>query len=348
MRPEVFRPKIQRQSSARKAIRARASGSSRSDRAGRRPRPRSCRRLGNSLVLSGRRAHRERAMSARLRGIARETVEILERGRYRHPGGAEVPIDASSAVAGTRLYLPDDRLPSADPSSRPAPTVEVTDESTLQAARRLGEGVAALVFASARHPGGGFLNGAQAQEESIARGSALYPCLRAAAPFYAYHRSRPELTYSDRIIYSPRVPVFRDDRGRLLAAPYEVTFLTAAAPNVSAIRRTQPERIVDVPDVLRRRAARILAVAAAHGHDRLVLGAWGCGVFGNDPAEVAAAFAVALPDSRMERVVFAILGSTPREVFIRVTSSTTSRVGRDGGGGETGGAGADPGETGRC
>ncbi|MET0495555.1 MAG: TIGR02452 family protein [Actinoplanes sp.] len=119
---------------------------------------------------------------------------------------------------------------------------------------------------------------------------ALYPCLRAAGDFYAHHRAHPELTYTDQVIYSPGVPVFRDDKGRLLTEAYPVTFLTSVAPNLGAIRRTQPELAAQVPAVLRRRAARVLAVAAAHGHRRIVLGAWGCGVFGNDPATVAEAF----------------------------------------------------------
>jgi len=33
-------------------------------------------------------------------------------------------------------------------------------------------------------------------------------------------------------------------------------------------------------------------LAAAHGYTRLVLGAWGCGVFRNDPEVVAAAFVI--------------------------------------------------------
>jgi uncharacterized protein (TIGR02452 family) len=102
--------------------------------------------------------------------------------------------------------------------------------------------------------------------------------------------------------------VFRDDRGELLTEAYRVSFLTSAAPNLSAIRSNQPESAAEVPAVLRRRAARVLAVAAAHGHRRLVLGAWGCGVFGNDPATVAEAFAEALREQPMEHVVFAVLG----------------------------------------
>ena len=246
------------------------------------------------------------AVSARLRGIARDTVDITERGGYRGPAG-EVSIagPVARAVAGTRLYLPGDELPRPAPLPRP-PAIEVTDESSLAATRRLGGDVACLNFTSARNAGGGFRNGAQAQEESLARGSAIYPCLLAAGDFYAYHRAQPSLLYSDRVIYAPEVPVFRDDKGTLLPAAYPVTFLTAAAPNRAAIAREQPHLLAEVPGVLARRAARVLRIAAAHGHRRLVLGAWGCGVFGNDPVVVADAFATALAAGPwFERVVFA-------------------------------------------
>lgn len=240
-------------------------------------------------------------MSRRLRAIAHETVAIAERGSCDG-----IPIAVAPAVAGTRLHLPEEEL--SLPAQGEPPKVEVTNESTLEATRRLGGDLACLVFASARNPGGGFLNGAQAQEESVARASALYPCLLAAGDFYAHHRAHGDLTYSDRVIYSPNVPVFRDDKGNLLAEPYEVSFLTAAAPNRSAILRNQPERADGVPAALERRAVRVLRVAAVHGHRRLVLGAWGCGVFGNDPATVAQAFRTALRDNRFfDHVVFAVL-----------------------------------------
>ncbi|WAL68130.1 TIGR02452 family protein [Amycolatopsis cynarae] len=251
-------------------------------------------------------------MSKRLREIAHETVEIVDRGSYQAFGGQVAIGDAvGRAVAGTRLHLPDEPLPEPPRLDGP-PAVEVTNESSLTAARRLGEGTACLVFASARNPGGGFLNGAQAQEETIARGSALYACLRAAPEFYAHHRSRPGLTYSDRVIYSPGVPVFRDEEDTLLTEPYPVSFLTAAAPNRAALARNQPERAAGVPAILSRRARRVLAVAAAHGHRRLVLGAWGCGVFGNDPELVASTFAAALADSPwFSQVTFAVLDRRP-------------------------------------
>jgi uncharacterized protein (TIGR02452 family) len=215
-----------------------------------------------------------------------------------------------AAITGTRLYLPTQPL-TTPRSAGTAPDVSVTQESTLAATRRLANDgdVAALVFASAKHPGGGFRTGAQAQEESLARSSALYRCLTAVPEFYAFHRSRSDNLYSDRVIYSPRVPVFRDDDGTLLKTPYELSLLTAAAPNRGAVPAS---RAGEVATGLATRARRVLAVAAAHGHRRLVLGAWGCGVFRNDPAIVAGAFADALADTAgwFDQVVFAVLDHT--------------------------------------
>ncbi|MFB4314788.1 TIGR02452 family protein [Actinomadura sp. 21ATH] len=246
------------------------------------------------------------------RATAQETVAILERGAYTAPSGRTVGIAGAldRAVRGTVLHTPSE-LESAPSGERGATLVEVTGETTLAAARRLGDGGGevplALNFASAKNPGGGFLNGAHAQEEGLARSSGLYTSLLSARAFYDFHREQRDLLYSDHMIYSPGVPVFRDDAGRLLEEPYEVAFLTSAAPNRGAIK--DPERLELLPGALRRRARKVLAAALAHGHRRLVLGAWGCGVFRNDPYEVAEAFAEPLRGDYagvFEHVVFAV------------------------------------------
>ena len=260
--------------------------------------------------------------------VAQETVAILERGEYRAPSGRTVSIAESlaRAVENTVLYRPDEldglleRLSAGGPAGaasqeekpQKGTRIEVSGETTLAAARRLcapGTVPFALNFASAKNPGGGFLKGANAQEEGLARSSGLYASLRSAPEYYDFHRSRRDLLYSDHMIYSPGVPIFRDDAGRLLEEPYEVAFLSSPAPNRDAIR--DPEQAARVGVVLRTRARKLLAVALANGHRRLVLGAWGCGVFRNDPAEVAEAFAEQLRPGgpfadRFEHVVFAV------------------------------------------
>ncbi|MFE4628955.1 TIGR02452 family protein [Streptomyces mirabilis] len=266
-------------------------------------------------------------MSARLRALAQQTREIVAAGGYRASGGRAVSIAAAveAAEAGTRVYGPGPvGAPAAGPASAPRESTlfEVTGESSLEAARRLvgkdagrsADPVAVLNFASARNPGGGFLNGAQAQEEALCRASALYSCLLRAREFYDHHRAHRDPFYTDRVIHSPAVPVFRDDRGGLLGEPYTVGFLTAAAPNAGVVLRTVPERAPELGPALAVRAERVLETAAAHGYRRLVLGAWGCGVFRNDPAQVAGAFHDLLVEGRFEgafdHVVFGVLDRT--------------------------------------
>ncbi|MEU9734530.1 TIGR02452 family protein [Streptomyces sp. NPDC048002] len=256
-------------------------------------------------------------MSARLRSVAQQTERIVEAGGYTAPGGREVSIadEVRAARRGTRLYGPDPvPVPTAPPRET---TVEVTGESSLEAASRLGPGTAVLNFSSARNPGGGYLNGAQAQEEALCRASALYTCLVEVREFYDHHRTHRDAFYTDRVIHSPAVPVFRDDRGRLLDEPYLAGFLTSPAPNAGVVRRTAPERAAELPRALASRAERVLEAAAAEGYPKLVLGAWGCGVFQNDPGDVAEAFRALLgPGGRFEgrfaHVVFGILDRTPR------------------------------------
>lgn len=267
------------------------------------------------------------AVSARLRGVARETERIVAAGAYRAPGGHEVSLAAAIEAArdGTRTYGPE---PVRVPAFRPGATrFEITGESSVEAARRLADDVAVLNFASARNPGGGYLNGAQAQEEALCRASALYTCLLKAPGFYDHHRTHRNPFYTDRVIHSPAVPVFRDARGRLLDEPFRAGFLTSPAPNAGVILRTAPERAGEIPQALVTRAGRVLETAAAHGYRRLVLGAWGCGVFRNDPARVAAAFRTHLaPGGRFSgafgHVVFAILDRT-RDSAVRTAFERT-------------------------
>ena len=267
-------------------------------------------------------------MSQRLRAVWRETRAAFEEGHYRV---GERLVDLSGALAamreGTRLYLPGEPAAPSAPGSRRTTRFEVTRESTLEAAGRLVAGpgpshVAALNFASARKPGGGVANGARAQEESLARSSALYASLVLCPEYYDHHRDHESLLYTDRVIWSPGVPVYRDDRGGWLPEPLPVSFLTCAAPNRRMIERNRVEPADTIPLVLAARARGVLAVAAEQGVARLVLGAWGCGVFGNHPAEVAAAFAGHLRRGgvfagEFEHVVFAVLDrdDTVREAF---------------------------------
>ncbi|GAA1006235.1 TIGR02452 family protein [Streptomyces thermogriseus] len=253
-------------------------------------------------------------VSSRLREVAACNARIVEEGFYRLADGRRVEVREPLAAArsGTVSYSPDALRKLAAEQFPPAhrTVFEVTAESSLQAARRLhlaGAGhIAVLNFASARNPGGGYLGGARAQEEDLCRTSLLHPCLLEAPDYYAAHRASPDLLYSHRVIWSPAVPVHRDDRGELLPEPYPVSFLTCPAPNAGEVLRRDAGAGGKIARTLRERAGLILAVAARHRVRELVLGAWGCGVFRNDPEHVADAFHAHLAaDSGAYRNVFA-------------------------------------------
>jgi uncharacterized protein (TIGR02452 family) len=265
--------------------------------------------------------------------IAQQTLTILENGGYAAPGGATVPVgqDLRNCVEATQLFWPDElealtaRVLSRP--SAPAPVmVEIENESTLSGiARLLHEGcapVAALNFASANNPGGGFLSGSQAQEESLARSSGLYASLSTASAFYQHHREHPSPLYSDAMILSSHCPIFRDDAGSLLNNVHHATFISSAAPNARAVKERSPHDLNLIADVLQRRAEYVLAVAASRDIRYLVLGAWGCGVFRNDPRLVAQVFMNLLTRAdwrgRFSKVVFSILDTTPDSELIRI------------------------------
>ena len=256
--------------------------------------------------------------------LAKQTLEILASGTYRAPSGRDVNIAAEQerSVRNTVLYRPTD-FPSnlLLPSAGRVASIEVTGETSLDAARRLSAEVAppdplCLNFASAKNPGGGFLGGSQAQEESLSRSSGLYACLEPMREMYEHNRRLDTCLYSDHMIYSPSVPVFRDDGGRLLDEPYLVSFLSVPAVNAGAVRRNEPVNVDRIEAVMRSRTEKMLWVAASRGHRALVLGAWGCGVFANDPVMIARLFAEHLTGegrfaTQFDRVVLAVFDRTP-------------------------------------
>jgi len=186
--------------------------------------------------------------------------------------------------------------------------------TTLAAAYRLVKlRPMALNFANGIHPGGGFLNGARAQEEFLCRSSALFRTL-VDDPMYETHRIRPVPDSTSWVIYSPDVPVFRTDGRNNIAEPWTLSFFTCAAP--VATRIGQPASRL----LLSERIDRILGLAAALRYETLILGAWGCGAFGNDPITTAIDFRDALAekyDGRFSKVVFAVTDWSPERRMLK-------------------------------
>jgi len=264
----------------------------------------------------------------RLTGV--ETVEIVDRGWYEAADGSRVEIvqQVAACLNATRLYTPAqlNDLLTSELGGTHNTVFDVENETTLSAARRHvveneNAKTLCLNFASAKNPGGGFLGGSQAQEESLARSSALYASLQTQLQYYTENRSFGSSLYTDNMIYSPDVPVFRHDSGDLLTEPYLLSILTSPAVNAGAVKKNEPEKEPQIRPAMAARIAMVLAVAAHRGYEHLVLGAWGCGVFRNDPSEIAELFAEALLEGgrfsqQFASVTFAVLDGTSDDRII--------------------------------
>lgn len=244
-----------------------------------------------------------------------QNISVFEDTRTWYTQDAMLKDAVRKSRHGTKFYVPGAVSPAPELLARFSEDMHilVSTERTLQAAGKYtGQKVAVLNFASATNPGGGVLHGSSAQEEALCRCSTLYPCLLSNElwqSYYQMHRDRDDVTYTDACIYTPDVLVIKTDTNSPERLPkgkiYPVDVITCAAPNL----RLQPSNYMNpghgTPVRLTReqirtlhlqRARKILSVAAIHGAEVLILGAFGCGAFCNPPEVVAGAFRDVLPD----------------------------------------------------
>ncbi len=236
-----------------------------------------------------------------------EAVRAAEQGFYVSESGEQVFWrEAVESAKRAKISIPPEKaLHRNEGNACSETTVQVSNDTTLGAANRLvhrGLRPLALNFANGVSPGGGFLAGARAQEETLCRSSALFATL-VDDPMYEIHRRRPRPDSTDWAILSPDVPVFREDNGKTLRQPWLLSFITCAAPFAPGVG--QPESA----NLLQRRIHRILEIASSYDYAALVLGAWGCGAFENDAERTARDFRSALEGEfkgAFQEVVFAI------------------------------------------
>ena len=257
--------------------------------------------------------------------VWKKTEKILKKGRYRlHQVTYNIGDDINKSIRGTVTISPDDELhfPPADKSTKLKrkkiyEKVEVVNESTFEAARRFknshkDDRLCVLNFASAVRPGGGVLNGRQAQEETLSRMSSLYLTLLKDDTMYAYNRQQNSPYFSDYMIFSPDVVVFRDDDYRLIES-YKVSVISAPAVNCSDLKKMKKYNEKKVNNVMYNRCRRILDVCLSNGIKNIVLGAFGCGVFGNKPENVSQIFKELIVDEGygcfFDKIIFAIIAA---------------------------------------
>lgn len=276
------------------------------------------------------------------KAIARETLEIMRQGYYHiscSPANEDTSMhiaiaeDMERSLAGSLLITPsqgeallqtyEQSHPSAcSPQSIRAKTT-VENMATVGAIRRLyREGktaIGVLNFASAKNPGGGFLNGAMAQEESLAASGTLYRALIRHEEYYRENRKNRSMMYLDYAIYAPEVVFFRDEHFRLVEDPVKASVLTLPAVNMGQVL-IKGEDQKQAEAVMRRRMKLALCIFADQGARHLVLGAYGCGVFRNDPERIAAWWQELLEEGlgdSFDSVFHAVLDRSKNQACIR-------------------------------
>jgi uncharacterized protein (TIGR02452 family) len=260
------------------------------------------------------------------RSIATENIAIFAAKSFQVPGGDRV--DLSGVIAKSletqTTYPPMTEFSPPSAADLHAPAIEITGETTTAACHRLVEieriaETVALNFANPQEPGGGFLFGAIAQEEAICRCSVLYSLLNLAPEMYKNAKVNNGL-FTDYMILTRDVPIFRDDEYQITGNYFVTSFITSAAPIAQWCHR-MGEDGQPLYDALLIRIRKIV-LCAIQGHFRAaVFGAFGCGAFRNNTHDVAGIFKKVLIDeglaTHFEKIVFAIYGKDDKVNIFR-------------------------------
>lgn len=238
------------------------------------------------------------------------------------------------AKQNTTVFYEDD-YPQFDASIVKEESITVTKHRSFQAAMQLsekypGSKIAVMNFANAFHAGGGVTKGSGAQEESLCRCSTLYPLLYRRTlrdTFYQHHYDLNTPRASDSMIYTEGVVICKTDEDYPLRMKKEdwvtVDVITIAAPDLRAASNRYASVVGNGTSMNHaelfgyhvKRAIHMLTVAASKDVDMLVLGAFGCGAFENDPSVVARAYKIALEEfpKVFRRIEFAIYDSSQNQ-----------------------------------
>lgn len=263
--------------------------------------------------------------------IINETLKAIEEGFYLKDFVIHNIKLSDIDIRHSRIYLPKDvkglkkfRGTHYMGGSRLCTTCENADSFTV--ARKLSKDydgkILVLNLANPVHPGGGVRNGARAQEEDLCRKSTLLVSLedKSAEKYYTYNRKLNTYMGSDAVIITPRVEILRDENNQWLDDSVVVSVMTCAAPMIKHGLEGMSQQ--EYEDMLYRRIQGMLKVAATGCYKRLVLGAFGCGAFGNDAHIVSALFYKALKETDFggykaeelfNSVTFAVLDNTKEQ-----------------------------------
>lgn len=183
-----------------------------------------------------------------------------------------------------------------------------------------------LDFASFEHIGGGYMNGAMAQEESLCASSNLYEILSyKAGNIYSNREITTNSLYTDEMLLCRNVIFHKEGTFNNIGKKAYVDVICCAAPNGKAARRKGVSE-AEIYDTLEKRIEKVLGL---HNTEVFILGAWGCGVFGLDPGIVASTFLRVLRAKpyHFKKAIFAIPDQKNFDMFDRVFEEDSN--GRD-------------------
>lgn len=282
--------------------------------------------------------------------VLEDTLQVFSNGVYQRDGKT-VKCASLKQLSQAKVYLPDDIASLQKTTRKQSPFIHncsIICENTdsFSAAVKLSSltgqyyhvrkdpmEILVLNFANPFNPGGGVRRGANAQEEDLCRKSSLLLSLESdsAKAYYNYHRQLRSPYSSDAIILSPKVQIIKDTNQNLLPSPVTVAVLTCAAPMLqNGLQNLTQEQY---HSLMARRIDGILSVAAHLGYRVLVLGAFGCGAFGNDPNIVSELFRSSLEHyclppfgiSRDFQIIdFAVLDNSEQKRNIKAFSAAFS------------------------
>lgn len=257
--------------------------------------------------------------------IAQCNQDIIHKGFY-NPGKMRINIETKNGYTYTPKQLKEiemESIPKVEDSHiliMKAPTVSALCSKGIS---NIKTGV--LNFASAKHPGGGYLRGTFTQEESLCYCSNLYETIKDSF-MYDINMEEKNPEYSDYMIGS-EVCFFRNSDLSFREIPIKAMVITSPAVNVKDMKNKKMP-IKNTAQIMEKRMEYILKLFAENDCKRIILGAFGCGVFGNNPEEIAEIWRYLLNDkgyvNYFTEVIFAIYDKNLEDTNYKVFEKTFS------------------------
>lgn len=252
-----------------------------------------------------------------LADIFQDTIRIVNQGYYLNANGQRITFDDDREMRENSRFYSRKFTVFDFPCKTDKTSIRVVNNDSINAGLdMLREGLNPIVlnFASGRRAGGGVLNGARAQEETIFRRTNMFRSLYQYMPFasdYGVRKNYNQYPMDSEFggIYTPYATVFRASDYSLLEEPEKISFVSVAAMNRPRLVGDEiaPELIEPILNKMR----TILRIGLYHGHDAIVLGAFGCGAFRNPPGHIARLFHQVIGEqefhNKYKKIVFAII-----------------------------------------